>query len=136
MVKVSVIAVNDFPVALADDISFIEDSMDNIIDVLANDTDIENDTLTIKTITYSGLGNAIIENNNIIYTPQTGFSGIEVMTYVINDGSNDSTSATLTITVTAKVVVPEPEAQKSSGGAAIYLLVLLLTAIRRFKGVK
>ena len=62
----------------------------------------ENNTLTIKAITYSGLGNAIIENNNIIYTPQTGFSGIETMTYVINDGFNDSEPASLTITVTAK----------------------------------
>jgi hypothetical protein len=86
------------------------------------------------------LGNAIIENNNIIYTPQTGFSGIETMTYVINDGFNDSEPASLTITVTAKVVVPvpvpEPEAKNSSGGAAIYLLVLLLTAMSRFKGGK
>ena len=140
MVKVTVIAVNDFPVAFADDISFIEDSVNNTIDVLSNDTDIENNTLTIKAITYSGLGNAIIENNNIIYTPQTGFSGIETMTYVINDGFNDSEPATITITVTAKVVVPvpvpEPEAKNSSGGAAIYLLVLLLTAMRRFKGGK
>jgi hypothetical protein len=141
MVKVTVIAVNDLPVAFADDISFIEDSVNNSIDVLSNDTDIENDTLTIKAITYSGLGNAVIENNNIIYTPQSGFSGIETITYVVNDGFNDGTSATLTITVTAKVVVvpepvPEPEAKKSSGGAAIYLLVLLLTATRRFKGGK
>lgn len=140
MVKVTVIAVNDFPVAFADDISFIEDSVNNTIDVLSNDTDIENNTLTIKAITYSGLGNAIIENNNIIYTPQTGFSGIETMTYVINDGFNDSEPASLTITVTAKVVVPvpvpEPEAKNSSGGAAIYLLVLLLTAMSRFKGGK
>jgi hypothetical protein len=143
MVKVTVIAVNDLPVAFADDISFIEDSVNNSIDVLSNDTDIENDTLTIKVITYSGLGNAIIENNNIIYTPQSGFSGIETITYVVNDGLNDGTSAILTITVTAKIVVvpepvpePVPEVKKSSGGVAIYLLVLLLTAARRFKGGK
>jgi len=138
-VKVMVIAVNDVPVALDDSMSFIENSVNNSIDVLANDTDIENDTLTIKTINYSGLGNAVIENNNIIYTPQASFSGIETITYVVNDGLNDSASATLTITVTAKVVVepePLPEAKKSSGGAAIYLLVLLLTAARRFKGCK
>ncbi|NQZ86378.1 MAG: cadherin-like domain-containing protein [Colwellia sp.] len=142
-VKVMVIAVNDVPVALDDSVSFVEDSVNNSIDVLANDTDIENDTLAIKTINYSGLGNAVIENNNIIYTPQASFSGIETITYVVNDGLNDSASATLTITVTAKVVVepepepvPVPEAKKSSGGAAIYLLVLLLTAARRFKGGK
>jgi hypothetical protein len=142
-VKVMVIAVNDVPVAFDESISFIEDSVSNSIDVLSNDTDIENDTLTIKAITYSGLGTAVIENNQIIYTPQSSFSGIETITYVINDGSNDSASATLTITVTAKIVVvpepvpePVPEVKKSSGGVAIYLLVLLLTAARRFKGGK
>jgi hypothetical protein len=138
-VKVMVIAVNDVPVAIDDSISFIEDSVNNSINVLSNDTDIENDTLTIQTINYSGLGSAVIESNNIIYTPQPGFTGIETMTYAINDGVNDSSPATLTITVTANMVVepePEIEAKKSSGGAILYLFTLLFIASLRFKGEK
>ena len=136
-VKVTVLSVNDVPVALADNISFIEGSVKNSIDILANDFDTENDILLIKSIVYSGSGVAIIENNEIVYTPKSSFTGIETMLYVINDGTDDSSPATLTITVTAKVVVepePEPKVNKSSGGAALYLLILLLTSLRRFKG--
>jgi len=144
--KITVTAVNDAPVALADTASFTEDTVDNIIDVLANDVDTENDSLTIKTLNYSGSGKAVIENNKVTYTPSTGFTGIETITYIANDGQADSVSSTLTITVTAKVPAPtptpeptpepEPETKKSSGGAAIYLLILLVAASRRFKGVK
>jgi len=142
-VKVTVSSVNDVPVALADKASFIEDSINNSIDVLANDFDTENDTLTIKTINYSGTGAAVIENNKVIYTPKPTFSGVETISYVINDGQDDSTSATLTITVTAKAPTPNPEpipepvpdTKKSSGGAAVYLLILLAAA-RRIKGVR
>jgi len=144
--KITVTAVNDAPVALADTASFTEDTVDNIIDVLANDVDTENDSLTIKTLNYSGSGKAVIENNKVTYTPSTGFTGIETLTYIANDGQDDSVSSTLTITVTAKVPAPtptpeptpepEPETKKSSGGAAIYLLILLVAASRRFKGVK
>jgi hypothetical protein len=145
MVKVTVIAVNDLPVAFADDISFIEGSVNNSIDVLSNDTDVEGDSLAIKSIDYSGQGQAIIENNSIVYTPEQSFSGMETLTYLVNDGFDDSLAATITITVTAKIVVepevepaplPEPEVNKSSGGAALYWLVLLLVAARRFKGLK
>jgi hypothetical protein len=145
MVKVTVIAVNDFPVAFADEISFIEDSVNNSIDVLSNDTDAEGDSLAIKSIDYSGQGQAIIENNTIVYTPEQSFSGIETLNYLVNDGFDDSLAVTLTITVTDKIVVEpevepapltEPVVNKSSGGAALYWLVLLLVAARRFKGLK
>jgi hypothetical protein len=149
-VKVTVSSVNDAPVAIADAISFIEASTNNSIDVIANDVDTENDTLTIKSISYSGTGVAVIESNKVVYTPESSFTGIETISYIINDGQDDSVSATLTITVTAKTPVPvptptpdpepeptpEPEIKKSSGGAAIYLLILLITATRRFKGIK
>ncbi len=142
-IKVTVSSVNDVPVALADKASFIEGSVKNSIDVLANDSDTENDTLSIKTISYSGTGTAVIENNKVIYTPKPTFSGVETISYVINDGQDDSTSATITITVTAKAPTPTPEPEpepvpetkKSSGGVAIYLLILLAAA-RRFKGVQ
>lgn len=140
-VKVTVTAINDVPVALADSVSIVEDTQNTIIDVLVNDSDIEQDTLTIKSIGYSGEGLAVIANNKITYTPKAGFTGNENLTYIINDGKDDSIAATLTITVTEKAKVepePEPEtkATKSSGGAALYLLILSLFAVRRFKGEK
>jgi hypothetical protein len=141
IVTVAVSAINDAPVAEDDSASFVEDSNKNSIDVLANDNDIENNELTIKSVSYSGGGSVVIENNKLIYTPASGFSGAETLTYIINDGELDSVPATLSITVTAKPVVEPPveppvEPKKSSsGGVSFYLLALMLVTIRRFKGV-
>ena len=142
LITVAVASVNDAPVSLNDTASFVEDSTKNSVDLLANDSDIENDTLTLKSISYSGTGSAVIENNKLIYSPATGFTGTETLTYKIKDGQLDSEFATLTITVTAKPVVvptpePEPEiaAKKSSGGASFYLLLITLMFIGRYKGL-
>jgi len=132
-VKVTVTAINDAPVIVDDSASVIEDSTNNSLDVLVNDTDVDNPLLTVKSVNYSGQGNVVIENNKISYSPVKGFTGIEKITYLISDGQLDSQAGTLTVTVTAKV---KSDSGKSSGGAGIYLLILVLTAVGRIKKAK
>jgi hypothetical protein len=132
-VKVTVSAVNDAPIATDDSASVIEDSTKNLIDVLLNDTDVDNESLTMKSVGYSGQGRVVIENNKISYSPAKSFTGIEKITYLISDGQLDSQAGTVTMTVTGKV---KSDSGKSSGGAGIYLLILVLAAVGRLKKAK
>ncbi|PYJ02240.1 MAG: hypothetical protein DME25_16550, partial [Verrucomicrobia bacterium] len=70
------------------------------INVLANDTDPDNDTLTISSVTAPANGTAVITTNNtVIYTPRSGFSGSDSFGYRIGDGHGGIGSATVQVTV-------------------------------------
>ncbi|MBD3886307.1 cadherin-like domain-containing protein [Phormidium tenue FACHB-886] len=69
------------------------------VDVLANDTDAEQDALNVTGSTTPS--NGILTNNNgsFIYTPNSGFSGTDSFTYTISDGKGGSATATVSIAV-------------------------------------
>jgi hypothetical protein len=92
--------INVAPTATNDDETVTEDSGTTTFDVLANDSDPEDDTLTIESVgaTDKG-GTAVLNNNQIDYTPAANFFGTETFTYTVNDG-NLTDVATVTITVT------------------------------------
>ena len=93
---------NDEPIANDDSDTVVEDSGTTQIDVLANDVDPDSgDTLSINAVgsTDNG-GTAVINNNQIDYTPALNFVGTETFTYTVSDGNGGSDSATATITVT------------------------------------
>ncbi len=108
-INITVKAVNDAPVAEADQLTLDEDSVENEIDVLSNDWDVDGDNLTIESVVESQngkatigdieSGNNTIENKTIIYTPKADFSGEDVITYTINDGNGKTSSATVNIIV-------------------------------------
>jgi large repetitive protein len=68
------------------------------IDVLANDSDPEDDALTITAVTDPTNGTAVISSTQVIYTPTTDFTGTDVFSYTISDGDLTD-SATVTVTV-------------------------------------
>ncbi|MEZ6130828.1 MAG: Ig-like domain-containing protein [Planctomycetaceae bacterium] len=98
-VTITVNPVNDAPVAVDDSDSTSEgDSVE--IDVLINDTDAEDDNLTVASVTQPANGTAVINaDGSITYTPDSGFSGTDTFTYIANDGHADSNVATVTVTV-------------------------------------
>ena len=100
-IKMNITLVND-PPAAADDISTVnEDSGLTPINVVGNDTDPENNALTlINPITYTGTGTVAInvDNKSVNYTPADDFNGKETITYTVSDGENSDTG-TLTVTV-------------------------------------
>ena len=69
--------------------------------VLANDVDVDGDTLTVTNMTQPTTGTATFNlDNTVTYTPNGGFTGTDSFTYRANDGLVDSNIATVTITVT------------------------------------
>jgi VCBS repeat-containing protein len=68
--------------------------------VLHNDTDADNDPLTIATFSQPGHGNVTVNSDgSFTYTPETGFIGTDIFTYKATDGTATSGDATVTITV-------------------------------------
>ncbi|MBC6473365.1 MAG: tandem-95 repeat protein [Hormoscilla sp. GM102CHS1] len=77
------------------------------IQVLANDTDDNNDVLSITGFSLTSEKGGVIardgNNNSLRYTPANGFRGTDSFEYTIEDGNGGIDSATVTITVTAMV---------------------------------
>src|SRR6185503_10325872 len=70
------------------------------ISVLANDTDANNDLLTVTSITQPSSGSAVLNpNGTITYTPASGFTGTITFTYAASDGRAQSNVATVTVQV-------------------------------------
>ena len=93
--------VNDAPVAVADLLTVDEDAALVTKDVITNDTDDNNDTLTLVAVSTAGLGTVAINADNISvdYTPAANFNGSEVITYTVSDGTLTDESWSLTVTV-------------------------------------
>ncbi len=109
-VTLTVSAITDVPTAVADIATADQDSSNNVIDVLDNDsfgTDGQNGTPIALTSLVTDEGGAVSldGNNDVLYTPLAGFTGDDTFTYTIEDLNNDTSTATVTITVGA-VVVP------------------------------
>ena len=94
-------APNKAPVA-NDDAATTQEGTPVVIMTVANDTDPDGDTLTIESITQPANGTGTSDGTKIAYTPRTGFTGEDTLTYVISDGRGGTATAVETITVTAK----------------------------------
>jgi endonuclease G len=106
-VNVAVNAVNDAPDAVDDSATIAEDSGANLISVLGNDTDVENDTLTVSAVTQGAHGSVTNNGSSVSYTPAPNFFGTDSFTYTANDGHSGSDTATVNITVTNVNDAPE-----------------------------
>ncbi|MGI9947245.1 tandem-95 repeat protein [Vibrio hyugaensis] len=86
------------PVAEDDNIQTDED-VPATIDVLANDTDQDSDSLTIESATVpEDQGTVEIVDGELIFTPAKDFNGDATVTYVVTDGEmTDEASVTITV---------------------------------------
>ncbi|WP_255059507.1 Ig-like domain-containing protein [Mycolicibacterium arenosum] len=104
-VTITITAVNDVPVAVADAYTVAEDgtlTQTSGTGVLANDTDVENSTLTATLDSGPANGTLTLNaNGSFTYTPDADFNGTDSFTYTVSDGTDTSTAATVTITITA-----------------------------------
>ena len=104
-VTITVTAVNDAPVA-SDDVGAVDedDPAGVTVDVLANDTDIDGDALTVAGYDDSGLTLGSVADNGdgtFTYIPNPDANGTDAFTYDVADGNGGSDTAAVTITVTA-----------------------------------
>ncbi|MCC6302830.1 MAG: tandem-95 repeat protein [Gammaproteobacteria bacterium] len=101
---------NVAPTAVDDSgLSVSENSLNNILEVLANDSDADlpAQTLTITGVGATSAGGLVTPNgNNLIYTPAVGYSGTESFTYTVSDGNGGTDTATVTVTVVGANTAP------------------------------
>jgi hypothetical protein len=115
---ITVTPVNDPPVATDDLVSVPEDGT-VLIDVLANDSDLDGDPLTIIAVTAPSHGTTVIENGRIRYTPAPDYHGPDSFEYTISDPSGATATATVRVTVTpvndAPQLAPIPDVRIDNG---------------------
>ncbi|RVU35742.1 tandem-95 repeat protein [Rheinheimera riviphila] len=89
---------NRLPVAVADQASTRENTA-VVVNVLANDTDADGDSLTI-TQAVSGFGTVtILADQKLSYLPNTDFTGVDTVIYSVTDGKGGTASSELVIDV-------------------------------------
>ncbi len=99
-VTVTVNEPNQRPQA-ADDNAVTDEDVAVTIDVLANDSDPENDPLTVSNVW--GAGNGTLTNNgsDVTYTPNTDYNGSDSFNYEVSDGNGGLDTALVTVTINA-----------------------------------
>ena len=99
-VSLNIASVNDIPDALDD--SFTGDQ-DVVItgNVLANDTDLEGDALSVASGVHTTTHGSIVieENGDFTYTPEINYVGEDSFTYTVTDGQGGESSAIVTLTL-------------------------------------
>src|SRR5207249_3901647 len=98
----TITGVNDAPLAVNDSYTTAEDTALNVAapGVLANDSDVDGDTLSAVLVSQPTHGSLTLNSNgSFTYTPATNYQGSDSFTYKANDGQADSGIATVTITI-------------------------------------
>ena len=113
-VSITVTPVNDAPVGIADSFATNEDAPHEaeIAALLANDTDVDGDTLTITSVGNSTNGTAAIVGTDVVFTPTANFTGSGTYRYTVSDGT---ATADVTVTVTIGGVNDPPVAMDDNG---------------------
>lgn len=99
---------NQAPAAQDDTATTTEDSPVTI-DVLSNDSDPDQDALSVSGLTQPANGSVVVNGDGTVtYAPSRDFAGLDTFTYTAFDGSLPSSAATVTVTVTAVNDSPVP----------------------------
>jgi VCBS repeat-containing protein len=140
-VTVRVAGANDAPVATVDSIVGAEDTSVTI-DVLANDTDVDGETLAVTHVngvniavdgTVSLGGGASVRLNadgTLTYTPGANANGLQSFSYTVSDGIGGATTATVEVdlTPTNDAPVSQPDTASTDEDTALVLTAESLTA--------
>lgn len=123
-IDINVTPVNDVPAA--DDLS-VTVAEDASAPLVLTGSDVDGDGLSFAVATQPANGTLSGTAPNLTYTPGADFNGADSFTYIVNDGTVDSSFATVTITVTASNDLPVADGQ-SLATAEDTPLALTLTA--------
>jgi hypothetical protein len=99
VVMLTIKGINDPPEAVDEEVSArVNQSV--LIDVLANDRDVDNDVLAVNAFVDGFYGLVSRTGGQLIYTPKADFSGTDRLRYTITDGQLDGDApATVTVRV-------------------------------------
>jgi VCBS repeat-containing protein len=129
-VSVNVIE-NQAPVTQNDSAS-TDDRTAIIIAPLANDSDGNDDTLTLISADAQQGNVTIGTDNTLTYSPKAGFDGNDIITYTIDDGKGGQATGQITVTIKAYETIIVTN--KSRGGGAMdwwFIGIVSLLAYRR-----
>ena len=98
-VTVAVTNANEPPSAEDDEAGTAEDQR-VVIDVLANDTDPDGDSLRVESVSAPAHGMArVASRGGVAYTPDADYHGLDRFTYVVADGHGETAAAAVEVTV-------------------------------------
>ena len=108
VVSLQVLSLNDAPIANDDFGHQVAEDSSVSVDVLANDTDVDGDTLQLASTTNGLLGLASITiDGRVAYTPFPNANGFDSFTYTVTDNAGGQSSATVEVEVLAVNDAPE-----------------------------
>jgi len=107
---ITVMSVNDAPVALADTVITDEETPVMIL-VMANDSDPDNDSLGVSIVSSSSNGSVAVINDSILYSPDSNFFGTDTIVYQICDNGSPSLCDQDMVIITVNNVNDAPVAE-------------------------
>jgi len=125
---------NEVPVAVADSVS-TDDRTAITINVLTNDTDTDNDVLTVLNATVD-VGSVVVNNDSsLTFTPELGFDGVATISYELTDSVNNSVLGEVSVQITVlETITVENKSNGGSMGGILFLLAGVI--VLRCKYVK
>ncbi|WP_257166615.1 VCBS domain-containing protein [Bradyrhizobium sp. SRS-191] len=96
---------NTPPAAHDDKVQTTEDSplsINSLLSLLNNDTDVDNNTLTVTGVGNATHGTVSLTNGNPLFTPDKNFSGVAGFDYTVSDGDGGTATAHVTVDVAPK----------------------------------
>ncbi|MDA8747296.1 tandem-95 repeat protein [Litoreibacter sp.] len=99
---ITVNPVNDDPVAV-DDLETTDEDVAIDIDLIANDTDVDGDPLTIGTVSVPADQGTVVDNGDgtVTFTPAPNFNGPATITYTVVDGQGGEDTGQAVVSVGA-----------------------------------
>jgi hypothetical protein len=99
-VNITVSETNLDPITVDDLKTVSEDSSNNKVSVLVNDNDPNGNTLTLVDASQGAHGTTTTAGNDVMYTPDANYEGVDTFTYTVSDGKGGSKTGEVTVTVT------------------------------------
>ena len=105
---VTVTPVNDAPVAMDDSATTDEDNPVTV-EVLANDSDLDGDTLAVSgTPTATGGAVSVDADGKLTFSPDADFAGLATVDYTISDGASPELTDSARLEITVAAVKDDP----------------------------
>jgi hypothetical protein len=100
-VFVTIGQVNDAPVAQPDTLTVARNASATSVPVLANDTDVDGDVLTIVGATNGARGTVVVSGDGrvLTYQPARNVDGTDSFTYSVSDGHGGTATTTVHVTI-------------------------------------
>ncbi|TMO78054.1 ExeM/NucH family extracellular endonuclease [Pseudoalteromonas aurantia] len=115
---------NHAPIAHNDSATVFNDES-SVIDVLKNDTDPNNDALSLLSAVASS-GAVSVEAEQLVYQPVIGSEGQVTISYIVADEHGMQSTGNVDVTVKARAAVESNNATQSSSGGSFPVLIYLL----------